>query len=261
MMPLVASRSSRVVEQVMGLPVSVDIRGDDAQNPRVEAAVRSGLAWLHEVDARFSPFRSDSEACRFDRGELGPEQLSTELLEVLELSTRFEIRTGGAFRARLSGRGLDLCGIVKGWAVQRFADRLREAGATNFCVNAGGDVVTAGEPEPGRRWRVGIRHPLRADRMCATLAVGATAIATSGDYERGPHIVDGRTGRPAHGLLSVTIVASSLTIADATATAAFALGRAGAAWAQEQAGCLVFAVADDGRVHRSAGLDDLLVPA
>lgn len=259
MMPLVPSRTSRVVEQVMGLPVSVDTRGDDADDAEIKTAVRSGLAWLREVDARFSPFRPDSEACRFDRGELGPEELSTDLREVLDLSTQFEIRSGGAFRARVGGRGLDLCGIVKGWAVQRLADRLRAAGATNFCVNAGGDVVTAGEPEPGRCWRIGIRHPLRADRMCATLAVGSVAVATSGSYERGPHIVDGRTGRSAHGLLSVTIVASSLTIADATATAAFAMGRVGAAWAQEQQGCLVFAVADDGRVQRSAGLDELLI--
>ncbi|HEY4018124.1 MAG TPA: FAD:protein FMN transferase [Pseudonocardiaceae bacterium] len=255
------SRSNRVIEQVMGLPVSVDLRGDDADDETIMAAVRSGLGWLHEVDARFSPFRSDSEACRFDRGELGPAQLSADLVEVLELSTQFEIRTGGAFRARVGGRGLDLCGIVKGWAVQRLADRLRAAGATNFCLNAGGDIVTAGEPEPGRRWRVGIRHPLMADRMCATLTVGSTAVATSGSYERGPHIVDGRTGLTANGLLSMTIVAPNLTIADATATAAFALGRVGAVWAEQQPDCLVFAVTDDGRVHRSPGLDDLLVPA
>lgn len=247
--------TNRAVEQVMGLPVSVDVRGGDSA---VEAAVRAGFAWLHEVDARFSPFRPDSEATRFGRGELAADELSADLAEVLGLSDRYERLTGGAFRSRISGRGLDLCGVVKGWAVQRVAERLRGAGAVNFCVNAGGDVVTSGAPEPGRCWRVGIRHPLRIDRMCATLSVGSAAIATSGNYERGEHIVDGRTGRPARGLLSITVVAADLTTADITATAAFALGRPGVEWAAGQPGCRVFAVTDDGQVYRSAELDGLL---
>ena len=251
-------RVSRMVEQVMGLPVSVDIRDSGAE---VDDAVRAGFAWLHEVDARFSPFRPDSEACRFDRGELGPDALSPDLLDVLELSQEYERRSGGAFRARIGARGLDLCGVVKGWAIQRFSERLRTAGAANFCLNAGGDVVTSGQPEPQRHWQVGIRHPELADRMCAVLAVENAAIATSGSYERGEHIVDARTGLPARGLASLTVVAADLTTADITATAAFALGRDGVAWAAAQPGCLVLAVTDDGQVLRSAGLDDLLVPA
>ncbi len=235
----------------MGLPVSVDVRGIE-----IGPAVLDGFAMLREVDQRFSPFRTDSEANRYDRGEIAVP--SRDLRDVLDLADEYEHRTGGAFRARLPGRRLDLCGIVKGWAVQRFAEGLRAAGAENFCVNAGGDVITAGEPEPGQRWRVGIRHPLLADRMCATLAVRDRAIATSGNYERGTHITDGRTGRPATELLSLTVIAADLTIADATATAAFALGIDGVAWADAEPGCLVFAATADGLVQRSAGLDDLL---
>lgn len=248
-----------MVEHVMGLPVSVDLRDDDG-TAALDAAIRSGFAWLHDVDARFSPFRPDSEACRFDRGELTAQQLSADLVEILDLCHHYEIRTGGAFRARIGTRGLDLCGVVKGWAVQRLADRLHAAGAVNFCVNAGGDVVTSGEPETGRRWRVGIRHPHRADLTCATLHVGSAAVATSGDYERGAHIIDGRTGQPARGLSSITVLAADLVTADITATSAFAMGRPGVAWVAEQPDCLVYAVTDDGRVHRSIELDELLAP-
>ena len=53
------------------------------------------------------------------------------------------------------------------------------------------------------------------------------AVATSGAYERGQHIVDPRTGRPPRGVLSVTVVGPDLGTADAYATAAFALGSAG----------------------------------
>ena len=61
---------------------------------------------------------------------------------------------------------------------------LEQAGARNLCVNAGGDVLARGEPEPGRAWRVGIRHPEVAGKVAAVLAVRDLAVATSGLYER-----------------------------------------------------------------------------
>lgn len=242
-------RGMRHVEQVMGMPVSVDLRDPVDVAPL--------YADLRRVDARFSPFRPDSEVSRYGRGEVA--DVSPDLAEVLGICRHYERISHGAFTATPPGRSFDPCGVVKGWAVQRAADRLRHDGASRFCVNAGGDVVAVGEPEPGRPWLVGIRHPELADRMCAVLGVRDLAVATSATYERGEHIVDGRTGLPARGLLSVTVVAADLTIADCVATTAFALGRPGVAWADAQPGCLVFAVDTDHVVHRSAGLDHYLV--
>jgi thiamine biosynthesis lipoprotein len=239
----------RHVEHVMGMPVSVDVRDP--------VDVTSLYADLRRVDERFSPFKPDSEVSRYGRGEMA--EVSAELAEVLGLCRHYQRISSGAFTATPPGRPFDPCGVVKGWAVQRAADRLRDDGAKRFCVNAGGDVVAVGEPEPGRPWLVGVRHPELADRMCAVLGVRDMAVATSAAYERGEHIVDGRTGLPARGLLSVTIVAADLTTADCVATAAFAMGREGVAWADTQPGCLVFAVDADHVVHRSAGLDPYLV--
>jgi thiamine biosynthesis lipoprotein len=240
----------------MGLPVSVDVR----RPPRdPEPAVQRAFAWLREVDARLRPFRPDSEVTRVADGELSESEYSEDLIEVLALCVDYERRSGGAFRARVPGRRLDPSGMVKEWAVQQAATLLRGAGLRDFCVNAGGDVISAGEPEPGGRWRIGVRHPDRADRLGAVFGPGDGAVATSACYERGSHILDGRTGRPAAGLLSVTVLAEDLTTADATATAAFALGTEGAAWVAAQPGCLVFAVDADRRVHRSAGLDRVVV--
>lgn len=233
----------------MGLAVAVDIR-----DPGLGLAVLDGFDWLRDVDRRFSPFRMDSELNRYDQCRVA--EPGRDLRDLLHLAEHYELRSGGAFRARPTGHRLDLCGVVTGWAVQRFAEWLRAAGAENFRIDAGADVVTAGLPEPGRRWRVGLRHPTRADRMCAVLAVTDRAIATSASYSPGAPIVDGRTGRPASGLLSLTVVAADLAVADATATAAFAMGRDGVAWADAQPGCLVFAVTEDGRVQRSTGLDE-----
>lgn len=234
----------RRVEHVMGFPVS--LRVDDEGFP--ESAADDLFAWLREVDARFSPFREDSEVSRLDRGELGPGRLSPELTEVLDLCERYRIATGGAFDVRLPGRRLDPCAVVKGWSVQKGADLLRAAGARRFCLNAGGDVVAAGGP-----WRVGVRHPEHVDRLCTVLELTGGAVATSARYERGDHIVDGRTGRPATGLLGLTVAAPTLTEADAVATAAFALGAEGIAWAAARPGCEVFAVRADRRVVRSPG--------
>ncbi|MCO1581964.1 FAD:protein FMN transferase [Crossiella sp. SN42] len=241
----------RRVEQVMGLPVSVDLRDERLG----EEPVRRVFDWLREVDSRFSPFRPDSEVSRFGRGELTEDELSVDLRYVLGVCVDYQHRTGGAFRAWLPGRELDPCAVVKGWAVHCAVGLLRRCGARDFCLNAGGDVVTAGEPAPGRRWRVGIRHPDQADQLCGVLALGDAAVATSAAYERGAHIMDGRTGLPPRRpLLSVTVLAADLTTADTTATAAFALGEEGIGWAAEQPGCSVFAVRADRTVFSSPGL-------
>ncbi|WP_369180342.1 FAD:protein FMN transferase [Streptomyces mutabilis] len=233
----------RRVEHVMGFPVS--LRVDDPDVP--EEAADAVFRWLREVDARFSPFRDDSEVSRLERGEVA--RVSADLAEVLDLCEAYRVATGGAFDVRLPGRGLDPCAVVKGWSVQRAAGLLRAAGARRFCLNAGGDVVVAGGP-----WRVGVRHPEDAGRLCTVLEVADGAVATSARYERGDHIVDGRTGRPATGLLAVTVVAPTLTEADTVATAAFAMGAEGVEWAAARDGCEVFAVDAGRRVLRTAGL-------
>lgn len=229
----------------MGFPVSLRI--DDKDVP--EGLADAVFGWLQEADRRFSPFRPDSEVSRLDRGDTGPDDISADLAEVLLLSERYRTETGGAFDIRLPGRGLDPSAVVKGWSVQRAALLLKEAGVRRFCLNAGGDVVVGGGP-----WRVGVRHPEISDQVCVVLELDDGAVATSARYERGNHIVDGRTGLPATDLLSLTVVAPTLTEADATATAAFALGVEGIAWASAREGCEVFAVDADRRVRRSGGL-------
>jgi thiamine biosynthesis lipoprotein len=229
----------------MGFPVS--LRVDDEHVP--DGLADAVFAWLREVDERFSPFKPGSEVSRLDRGELGADEVSADLDEVLTLCERYRLATGGAFDVWLPGRGLDPCAVVKGWSVQRAGELLTAAGVARFCLNAGGDVVVAGGP-----WRVGVRHPEHADKLCTVLEITDGAVATSARYERGDHIIDARTGRPATGLLSLTVVAPTLTEADATATAAFAMGAEGVEWAAGRDGCEVFAVDARRRVLRTEGL-------
>ena len=229
----------------MGIPVSVDVRGDD---PRAAAAVAEAFDWLRDADRRFSRFRADSEVSRLGRGELSAAALSDDLREVLAIADRACERSGGAFCVRRPDGAIDTDGVVKGWAVQRAADMLVAAGLDRFCWNAGGDVTTRGEPEPGRGWRVAVRDPQDSQRFLAQVEVRDGAVATSGTYERGEHVWDGRTGMPATALRSVTVVASDLTTADVLATSVLAMGPDGVSWAAAAGASAVIAVLEDGRL-------------
>ncbi|HSD80241.1 MAG TPA: FAD:protein FMN transferase [Solirubrobacteraceae bacterium] len=234
----------------MGTVVSVDVR--DAGVPG--AAIDEALAWLHEADALFSTYRAGSAVSRLDAGTLDLAGAGPLVRAVLERCEALRAATGGAFDVRATGR-LDPSGFVKGWAVQRAADLLAVAGAAHFMVNAGGDVALRGGPAPGERWAVGVQHPLRRDRVAAVLRVRDGAVATSGAYERGAHVVDPRTRRPPAGVLSVTVVGPDLGTADAYATAAFAMGPAGARWLASVEGYAGLVVTGDETVLTTPAID------
>ena len=214
------------VEHVMGTVVTFDVRGEDPPAEAVETAV----AWLHDVDADFSTYRPDSAVSRFDRGELPGSAVSDQLRWIIDRCDRLKAETGGYFDAYARGT-FDPSALVKGWAVQQAADGLRAAGVERFCITAGGDVCAYGRPTPDQPWRVGIRHPYDPQAIALVVAAdGELAVATSGLYERGDHIVDPASGRAPGGVLSVTVVGPDLGVADAYATAAFAMGREGPDW-------------------------------
>ncbi len=205
-----------VEARIMGMPVTVSGVGAEA--------AQAVFAWLRRVDALFSTYRAGSEISRIDRGELTIAAADPLVREVLARCGHVREETDGYFDIRASGR-LDPSGLVKGWAVERAAALLEASGERRFCVSAGGDLVVRGGP-----WRVGIRHPRRRRRLAAALTVHDAAVATSGAYERGAHVVDPHTRRAARGALSVTVVGPDLATADAYATAAFAMGAAGPEW-------------------------------
>lgn len=213
----------RFVETVMGIPMSVDIRDPGDAAPAAERA----FAVLRDADRRFSAYRPDSEVSRANASGGDVAGRSDDFREVVAIGEAAARASGGAFRIRRPDGTWDLDGVVKGWAAARAARELDAAGVRDYCLNAGGDVAVSGSPGDGRPWTVGIRSPHSPTAMLAALSLRSGAVATSGAYERGDHIVDGRDGSPARGLLSATVVADDLTTADVWATAVFALGAAG----------------------------------
>lgn len=126
---------------------------------------------------------------------------------------------------------LNFGAFAKGYAVDRCIEYLRKVGIENAVVNAGGDLRAIGR-HGERPWRVGIRHPRQEGILASMETFGDESIFTSGDYERFfdwegeryGHIIDPRTGKPAKGLSSVTILADQADLADAAATALFVAG-------------------------------------
>src|SRR6516164_4446615 len=240
------ARRLRHAEHVMGTVVSFDV--PDWADQVLGRAVR----WLHWVDATFSPYRDDSDVTRFGRGAVPLAECAPELAEVLAACADVGARSGGYFTTTPGGR-FDPSGYVKGWAIERAAAMLTAAGSAEHSVNGGGDIQCVGDHGPGQPWRVGIADPLRPGCLALVVAGRDFAVATSGVAERGSHIVNPHTGRPASGLASVTVVGARLAAADAYATAAFAMGPGARDWLESLDGYEAFAVTPAGEAWQTSG--------
>ena len=121
---------------------------------------------------------------------------------------------------------IDLGGIAKGYAIGQIGDFLDANGVEHYLVNAGGDLVTAGN-RFGRPWRIGIQNPFAPGVVASIELDGKHSLFTSGNYERRyrqgeafrHHIIDPRSGAPSSGQSSATVLAADPTLADVAATA------------------------------------------
>ncbi len=160
------------------------------------------------------------------------------------------------------GAMLGLGGIAKGVALDKARDALIKDGVKNFMLVAGGQVLVHGLNN-GRPWRVGIRDPQKnQNEYFAVLELTDTCVATSGNYEkffmkdrvRYHHIIDPRTGFPARGTKSVTVICKDATLADALSTAFFVLGAdAAIQLARSLDGVETLIISDDNTIHQSSG--------
>ena len=222
------------VEQVMGLPVSIHLRGPRTRDVDIEAVVAAAYAELRAVDGLFSTWRPDSEVSQLRRGERQLDGCDPMVREVADLCEEARARTVGAVSAWLPDSGGETrfapTGLVKGWAADRAAAVLERAEGHAYCLNAGGDVVVGGQDagdtpavaaDGGRPWRIGIEDPRDRSRIAEVVELSRGAVATSGTAARGQHLIDPATGQAVTGDGSVSVVGSTLLWADVWATALF----------------------------------------
>lgn len=190
---------------------------------REERALGGVKEVFGEVERKLSIWRSDSEISRYR----SLDGVSPEMRPCYEAAFKLQNQSGGAFNPfwRGAGRGPDLGAIAKGFAVDLAAARLLRGDGSGraLLIDLGGNLkVVSGE------WKTGIRDPFGTGGIAQTIILtNGMACATSGEYERGKHIRDGRTGVPVtNAVASVTVVhPTSAMLADGLSTTLFVLGR------------------------------------
>jgi len=223
----------KFVGKSMGTAVSVHI-DDEVSRVSAKSAWELVCIFLRDIEDRFSTFLPTSEISRINRGELHMLDASPDVIEVLDACTWLEHASNGAFNARRPDGLLDPAGFVKGWAAERAAGLLLEAGLQNYYLRVGGDIQTHGLQSTGEKWRVGIVYPHNSSRIHSSVDVPENwAVATSGTAERGQHIWGKDATAITPQFSSMTVIGPHLMWADAFATAGFALGDAGIEWVEK----------------------------
>jgi thiamine biosynthesis lipoprotein len=246
------------VHQIMGLPISIHVRGEDTASRTVEDRVAAVFAELRRVDEVLSPYRDDSDLSRWERHELPRAAADPMLAEVIDLCEQARERTDGWFDPyglpdpRDGRPRYDPSGLVKGWAAERAARHLADLAEHSWCLNAGGDVLVRA-PDDQPAWRIGIEHPTDPSRVMRVVERRSGAVATSGRTHRGNHIIDPRTRRPATASRAVTVVGPTLLWADVYATAAAARPTGALGWLQAVGGYEGLIVTAGGIVHTTTG--------
>ena len=236
----------------MGMPITVHVVDDTANDESLDAVFND----FRMLDRTFSPYVLDSAVSRINRGELRLEDAGKLLNQAVDLCRLYERATGGYFSAWINGR-FDPSGLVKGWAIDRACSILDRYGYCDYFVDAGGDVQTRGRNAEGGRWRVGIRHPVERDKVARVVLASGLAVATSGTYEKGEHILDPHSGKPANSWLSFTVVGPDILQADVYATACCAMGIAGLDFVARVEGYNAYAIDHELRAGYTAGFEAL----
>ncbi len=254
--PVTPHQSAHLVhhlEEVMGTVVTIDVYACPAESVAdIALLVHRACAVLHEVDRVFSTWKPDSPLSRLRRGEITCGEAPPEVAEVLELCANARQLSGGWFDPWAMPGGVDPTGYVKGWAAQRALGELASPLVTGAVVNAAGDIANSGQPGGSQPFRFGIIDPdSPGELVCIVEPPGA--VATSGTYERGAHLIDPHTGRPTARVASASVTGPDLGLADALATAIAVAGEDGLGVVEALEGYEAMTVGFDGTLGWTPG--------
>ena len=205
--------------QTWGTVVVIEATSSVLDEVAVSTAVDAVERIFFLVDQDFSTYKEDSQVSRIRRGELEIEGASESVQQVWALCEFSRELTMGAFDPWKAEGGFDPSGLVKGWAAEVGAQMLVEAGVESVLINTSGDIVLRGGKPDGGPWNIGIASPDDVEKYVKFFDVVDGSVATSGDYEKGAHIVDPHTGLIAIGARSATVIGPDGAICDALATA------------------------------------------
>lgn len=220
--------------ETWGTVIVVQVASRSLSEVELSLAVDKVEEFFLQVDKDFSTYRKDSEVSRIRRGELEVNDASDDAKEVWKLCEHARELTLGAFDPWKVIGGFDPSGLVKGWAADVAAKMLVAAGIESVLINASGDLVLRGgqlsEDGEVKPWNIGISSPDDVNQIVKTFDVVDGSVATSGDYEKGAHIIDPHTELIAIGARSASVVGPDGALCDALATALMVDGRDAQGW-------------------------------
>jgi len=244
--------SSKDTRILMGMPITVEIVGAFNYDKNIDKI----FSYFHSIDNIFSTYKPDSEISLINKGIITKEDFSLEMKEIMALSEETSETTDGYFDIITPEGMYDPSGIVKGWAIKRASDILKEDGLTDFYIDAGGDIQTSGRNRKGGKWRVGIRNPFDNDQIVKVLELSGEGIATSGLYIRGDHIYNPKAyGLDIKNIPSITVVGVDVYEADRFATAAYAMGNSGVAFIESVGGIEGYVIDNRSVATLTSGFD------
>ncbi len=218
--------------EVWGTILYIEAASSIINREAIDAAIEDVRKFVVEVDNSFSTYKENSFISQLRRDEIEINQCPADVQEVWDACLSARYLSDGAFDPWKVKGGFDPSGYVKGWAADRAAQILIDAGCAYIQVNAagdltlrGGNLLDSGEVEP---WKIGVINPDNTKEVLRIFEIFDGAIATSGQYERGAHITDPYTGLIAIGAKSATVLGPDGGLTDAMATALMVTGDEGA---------------------------------
>ena len=203
----------------MGTVVTFDVYNDSGIAPdELLPFLHDAIGVLHDADHVFSTWKYNSPLSQLRRGEITLGEGPPELTEVLDQCATAKALTKGWFDPWVLPGGVDPTGYVKGWAAQCALTRLVGAPITGAIINAAGDIASFGSFGPEVPFRVGIVDPDAVQSLACAIELRG-AVATSGTYERGEHLVNPFTRESRTRAASASVTGSDLALCDAFATA------------------------------------------
>ena len=243
----------------------LNLSGSGTVSPELAAIISASLALFQKTGGAFDPsVRPILRLWGFTEDEFRV-PAEAEIAAALERVGAEKISAGGA-NVSLNGCELDLGGIAKGYAADRFAELTAESPCSGAFANLGGMICAAGTKPGGGLWRVALQSPLD-EGYAAVLSVSGVCISTSGAYQRYfesggkqyHHIIDPSTGCPAESdLLSATVIDESGCFADAVSTALFVMGEDASVEFCRQNGVCAILITEDMRLLCLGGAEELL---
>jgi thiamine biosynthesis lipoprotein len=240
----------------MGTIVTIDVytvtEVTEHELSALDGQLARARAVLHHADDVFSTWQPHSPVSRLRRAEISLSQAPPEVAEVLQRCAAARDLSQGWFDPWAMPGGVDPTGYVKGWAAQNALAAFSGEGACGVIVNAAGDIASFGGLGHGQPFRIGIADPAAPRRLAAIVGL-AGAIATSGSYERGMHLIDPHSGRAVSQVGSASVTGPDLGLADALATALAVAGDPGLALIEPLDGYEALVIGLDGSKRWTKG--------